>query len=170
MQSGFRPESVRFGVGANSHCYGVNMSSDNIWHSVNDPQTEASVLESLVGEAEKHLPLLRRLAEHPRLPAAALQALSEHDDCEVRAAVAAKESASLELLSKLIRDSSADVRYCLAESYTLPTNLLAILLEDENPYVSHRARTTLRRQEVHVVATIPVNRNDSGIDSACGSA
>ncbi len=146
------------------------MSSDNIWHSVNDPETEASVLESLVGAAEKHLPLLRRLAEHPRLPAAALQALSEHDDSEVRAAVALNESASPELLSKLIRDTSPDVRFCLAESYTLPTDLLAILLEDENPYVSHRARTTLRRQEVHVVATLPANRNEGSFDKAYGSA
>lgn len=146
------------------------MSSDNIWHSANYPETEASVLESLVGEAEKHLPLLRRLAEHPRLPAAALQALSEHDDSEVRVAVALNESASLELLGKLIRDCSPDVRYCLAESYTLPTDLLAILLEDDNPYVSHRARTTLRRQEVHVVATLPANRNDGASAKACGSA
>lgn len=144
------------------------MSSDNIWHSVNDPETEASVLESLVGEAEKHLPLLRRLAEHPRLPAAALQVLSEHDDSEVRVAVALNESASLELLSKLIRDSSPDVRYCLAENYSLPTDLLAILLEDENPYVSHRARTTLRRQDVHVVATLPANRNGGSSDEAYG--
>jgi hypothetical protein len=45
----------------------------------------------------------------------------------------------------LAQDEHADVRYAIAESYKLDPVVLAVLLEDSNPYVADRARCTLLR-------------------------
>lgn len=130
-------------------------NENNNWCAVNDPETTSGQLEEIAGEATNNLPLLRRLAEHPNLSPTALYALSEHEDPQVRAALAENPSSPRSLLEKLCRDSHADVRYFLAESYTLDLDLISSLLEDENPYVVHRAKSTLRKREVHLVATLP---------------
>jgi hypothetical protein len=133
-----------------------NRNNENShWCKVNDPETTSGQLEEIAGEATNNLPLLRRLAEHANLSPAALYALSEHEDHQVRAALADNPSSPRSLLEKLCRDTHADVRYFLAESYTLDLDLISSLLEDENPYVAQRARNTLRRREVHLVATLP---------------
>jgi len=80
-----------------------------------------------------------------------LLALSQHEDPEIRAAVVHNRKTTSDLHWQLARDVSADVRYAVAESYLVNTEVLSSLLEDANPYISHRARATLKKRNVHLV-------------------
>ncbi|MFA7341043.1 MAG: hypothetical protein WC028_29940 [Candidatus Obscuribacterales bacterium] len=50
-----------------------------------------------------------------------------------------------ETLWALANDLSCDVRFALAENHNIDSDILAILAEDENPYVAWRARKTIKR-------------------------
>jgi hypothetical protein len=62
----------------------------------------------------------------------------------------------------LYRDENPDVRYALAESYAVDTEILSALLEDENPFVAGRARQTLRRLNIQlcVAAELPLGEQE----------
>ena len=52
-------------------------------------------------------------------------------------------------LLKLARDKSDDIRYQLAENHNVPTQVLLVLVSDENPFVRARAERTLERLRAH---------------------
>jgi hypothetical protein len=52
---------------------------------------------------------------------------------------------SIKTIWKLARDPHPDVRFRVADSYTVPIAVLRVLTEDENPFVVHRAQLTLFR-------------------------
>ncbi|MDQ5933263.1 MAG: hypothetical protein QG574_561 [Cyanobacteriota bacterium erpe_2018_sw_21hr_WHONDRS-SW48-000092_B_bin.40] len=116
------------------------------WMAVNDPDTPTQDLEIIVSTGCRGL--VRRAAEHPRVSVELLTVLSAHDDPEIRAAVVDNHQTSIDLHWKLAQDSCDDVRYAVAESYIVNMEVLSSLLEDSNPYISHRARATLKKRNV----------------------
>jgi hypothetical protein len=121
------------------------------WLLVNNPNTPSQVLESII--ASEHSALIRRAAEHPRLSLAVMEKLAQHEDSTIREAVAENMNLPEPIIYALAQDSCPDVRYKLAESYTIAPEVLTFLLEDENPFVAARARTTLRRRNIHLCVT-----------------
>lgn len=92
-----------------------------------------------------------RVAENCSTDCNTLDILSQHESSNVRSAVAQNASANMVTMDTLSVDSDCDVRYAMAENPWTSTKLLAVLAEDENPYVQNRARKTqdrLKAQEV----------------------
>lgn len=116
--------------------------------AVNDPDTPTQDLEIIVSTGCRGL--VRRAAEHPRVSVELLTVLSAHVDPEIRAAVVDNHQTSTDLHWKLAQDSCDDVRYAVAESYMVNTEVLSSLLEDSNPYICDRARTTLKKRNVQI--------------------
>lgn len=116
------------------------------WMAVNDPDTPTDDLEIIVSTGCRGL--VRRAAEHPRVSPELLAVLSVHTDPEIRAAVVDNHQTTTDLHWKLAQDLCDDVRYAVAESYTVNMDVLSSLLEDANPYISHRARATLQKRNV----------------------
>lgn len=108
-----------------------------------NPNTPPPVLEHLTRNAP--VPLLERIAENPRTHSTTLARLSMHDEPAVRAAVAENLNTSIKTIWKLARDPHCDVRFRVAESYSVPLAVLKVLSEDANPFVAHRAQTTIYR-------------------------
>lgn len=90
-----------------------------------------------------HLAL--RLIDHPKTPAEVLRELAKHSDAEVRAQVVDHQNTPFESIMQLIHDQDLNVRMSLAESYTVGYAVLEMLVDDENPYVSARAKLTSQR-------------------------
>jgi hypothetical protein len=74
-----------------------------------------------------------------------LELLANHNSPSVRAAVADNVNANQSTLLKLAYDSDVDLRYQLAENHNISREVLAVLLEDENPWVRVRAEMTHKR-------------------------
>ncbi len=137
----------------------IQQQREKHWKAVNDPDTTIQDLEIIISAG--CLGLVRRAAEHPQVTLDVIIALSQHEDPEVRAAVVDHHQTSADLHWRLATDDSADVRYAIAESYLVDMDVISSLLEDANPYVSHRARTTLKKRNIHllVAAEIPELEN-----------
>jgi hypothetical protein len=103
------------------------------------------VYELLVWADPECLSLLKRLAEHPATPICILNQLACCTHGEVRASVADNINTPLSTMCLLARDQDEDVRYAMAENHNLSSSILYELAEDNNPFVKHRAETTLRR-------------------------
>ncbi|MBZ0188199.1 MAG: hypothetical protein K8F91_18260 [Candidatus Obscuribacterales bacterium] len=86
-----------------------------------------------------------RVAEHPRVPVLLLLQLACDQDAEVRIAVSEHAKLPQAALFELIVDDCADVRYAIAENHNLSVAVLSELADDENPFVSQRARRSLNR-------------------------
>lgn len=135
------------------------------WMAVNDPDTSAKDLEIIVSTGCRGL--VRRAAEHPRVSVEILTLLSAHADPEIRAAVVDNHQTSTDMHWKLAQDSCDDVRYAVAESYIVNTEVLSSLLEDSNPYICHRARATLKKRNVQFCRStdfaegVPASESDS---------
>ncbi len=108
------------------------------------PETPSIVLEAILPGATD--PVLARIAEHPNCSRRVLEKLAEHRCSDVRMAVCDNANAPLSAHWSLARDSASDVRYRLAEAFHVVDAVLEQLIEDENPYVSCRAQTTLSRK------------------------
>ncbi len=93
-------------------------------------------------------------ASDPSAPSDILSMLAGNCDVDVRMAVADNRSALLETLMILAQDESADLRYQLAENHNIDKRVLNLLSEDSNPYVAHRAHSTLKRLEDDAVITV----------------
>lgn len=135
------------------------------WLLANNPNTPPQVLDSII--ASNHLGLIRRVAEHPRLSLPSLEALCSHTDAQVREAVSENPNLPPSLMWTLAQDASEDVRFRLAESYTVDQEVLSYLMEDENPYVAQRARQTMRRRNMHLYAAVEfpaIQHDDAVID------
>jgi len=106
-----------------------------------------------------------RLIDHPNTPPDVLMELANHVNAEVRAQVADNPNTPQEAILLLAKDESADVRISLAECYHLGAFVLEMLADDENPYVSDRAQTTLQRLAASEnPASISVIRNMFGLE------
>lgn len=88
---------------------------------------------------------LVRLAEDSKTAPYILAKLAEHDNHEVRMAVADNDRAPYSAHRSLAQDPHDDVRYRVAENYHIRPDLLRMLMDDENPYVAVRAESTLAR-------------------------
>jgi hypothetical protein len=88
---------------------------------------------------------LTRIAENSSMPASMLDELARHNDPAVREAVADNINTPIDTLWMLAADPSVDVRYAIAENHNVPLAILSYLTDDDNPYVSCRARATLDR-------------------------
>ena len=86
----------------------------------------------------------RRVAENRICPVEVLVALSSDHHEDVRIAVGEHPAVPVVVLQHLAEDESDDVRYALAENANVSVEILQVLVEDNNPYVSHRARQTLK--------------------------
>jgi hypothetical protein len=113
------------------------------WLLAINPNTPTPVLEHLANDSSPTM--LERIAENPRSSRATLTRLAAHGNPQVRAAVAENANLSPKTAWRLAKDASADVRMRLAESYFAPLEVLRALCGDENPYVQHRAQTTIGR-------------------------
>ncbi len=85
------------------------------------------------------------IANHPTTSAIVLHRLSQHNDVEVRMAVADNKNTHIITTAQLAQDNSPDLRYALAENHQIDSSILNILATDENPYVADRAQKTLLR-------------------------
>ncbi len=117
--------------------------SHSRWALAVNPETPPDVLEQLA--ICGCLALLERIAEHPQASRPLLIALATHDHPIIRSAVAENCNTPDDIVAILAQDECADVRYSIAENARMPVPILELLAEDENPYVAHRARTTLCR-------------------------
>lgn len=108
-----------------------------------NPHSPIELLEFLGRHAPDSVQEL--VAENPSTPADTLRILSLSDSPAVRAAVAENGNTPRSTLWALVYDQSIDVRYRLAENPHIPPRMLGTLAEDENPYVSHRAQRTIKR-------------------------
>ena len=110
-----------------------------------NPQTPPMVLDHLVNCGVPFV--LVRIAENPRSGAETLRKLAGNESVSVRAAVAENYDAPADVHRQLAQDECVDVRFAVAENANLPPDILEILIRDDNPYVAHRAQTTLTRLE-----------------------
>jgi hypothetical protein len=110
-----------------------------------NPQTPPMVLDHLVNCGVPFV--LVRIAENPRSSAETLRKLAGNESVSVRTAVAENYDAPVDVHKKLAQDECVDVRFAVAENANLPPDILEVLIRDENPYVAHRAQTTLTRLE-----------------------
>lgn len=108
-----------------------------------NPNTPPAVLNYLARQGDAKL--LERIAENPRTPGETLERLAQSAIPSVRIAVAENAKTPSAILATLAVDFDADVRYTLAENAQLPLEVLSQLSDDSNPYVSHRASSTLHK-------------------------
>src|ERR1700733_1698798 len=85
------------------------------------------------------------IANHPATSPIELHRLSQHNDVEVRMAVADNKNTHVITAMQLAWDDHPDLRYALAENHQIDSGVLDILAKDENPYVADRAQKTLTR-------------------------
>lgn len=137
-------------------------------NQVASTETDSDILAEMAQQLVDRPALLSLLAVNPHLSDALLEAFSKHPESSVRLMLTCNSAVSSGLkpviLQVLLTDLNPDVRYSLAENYDLPRESLAMLLDDENPYVCNRARKTLQRldvQFVHSVSSVDFGgRND----------
>ena len=110
-----------------------------------NPDTPVEQLLLLAQDELDHV--RRRVGENHMAPCAVLIALACDWHPDVRIAVSENPSCPADVLERLAGDEHVDVRFALAENPNLPPAIIAVLVDDENPYVSHRARRTLRSLE-----------------------
>lgn len=110
-----------------------------------NPQTPPMVLDHLVNCGIPFV--LVRIAENPRSAAQTLRKLAGNESVSVRTALAENYDAPADVHRSLAHDECVDVRFAVAENANLPPDILEILARDDNPYIAHRAQTTLTRRE-----------------------
>lgn len=117
-----------------------------------NPKTAARTLRRLasVGDAKVRC----RLAENVNTPADVLQMLCVDSHPDVRAALVFNSAVNSDILRELCLDADVNVRLSMAERLELPEPVLALLLEDENPYVRDCAERTheIRTLEARLTA------------------
>lgn len=127
-------------------------------NQVASTETDSDILAELAEQLFDRPALLSLLAVSPHLPDSLLEAFSKHPEPAVRLMLTCNTAVSSGLkpaiLQVLLADTNPDIRYSLAENYNLPRETLAMLLDDENPYVCNRARKTLQRLEVQFVHSV----------------
>lgn len=90
---------------------------------------------------------LLRVSEHENTSPSILELLVKHSDPDIRCAVAVHPNTPFSSLKEMASDPDPTVRYQLAECIHIDPQILAVLCEDENPYVACRAYKTLVRLE-----------------------
>jgi len=108
--------------------------------------SRGSLIVELTNQIDQQV--LQRLAECPYANERILATLAFNPSTEVRQAVADNARSSCETLMLLAHDEDVDVRYQLAENHNIPEGVLIELTDDENPYISCRAESTLVRKRM----------------------
>ncbi|MBS1956110.1 MAG: response regulator [Cyanobacteria bacterium SZAS-4] len=106
-----------------------------------NPHTSPMVLTKLADDSAVRV--RARVAENPETPAEVLLRLAGDDNADVRLAVTENEKAPHLVLERLAKDASEDVRLGIASNPKIPSEILALLLDDENMFVSSKAKETL---------------------------
>lgn len=88
---------------------------------------------------------LREISKNVVTPAYVLRRLATSCDPELRMAVADHLNTPEDVLLLLADDHNSDVRYAIAENHNISRYVLNKMRDDCNPYVAHRAETTLAR-------------------------
>jgi hypothetical protein len=107
------------------------------------PHARSASLARLSKSASEQVQI--RVAENANTPPAVLCDLALSASADVRAAVADNENTPPRAIFLLAVDNDADVRYSIAENHNAPLAVLQLLLQDENPYIACRARSTMKR-------------------------
>ncbi len=107
------------------------------------PQARPAALSRLAKSKEEQV--LVRVAENTNTPQDVLCDMALSELADVRAAVADNPNTPPRALFLLAMDVDLDVRYSIAENHNAPPAVLQLLTQDENPYVSCRAASTLQR-------------------------
>jgi len=105
-------------------------------------QLIALVLLEKMATATSHK-TLEFMAANKATPEKMLRHLSSHNSCDVRQAVAENSATPLAVLLDMAHQPDADLRFSMAENPNLPDQVLELLCEDDNPYVSCKARESL---------------------------
>lgn len=108
-----------------------------------DPNASPLLLNRLARCYEPEV--LERIAENPQTDPHTLACLGTVSQAEVRMAVVENGNTPLATLVALAFDESVDVRFRLAENHNVSQQILELLTDDDNPYVSWRAQSTLER-------------------------
>lgn len=96
-------------------------------------------------QSPEEIEFLVLVAQKPTTPGRRLAQLAEHDNAQVRAAVAENANCPLEALWTLAKDLVAEVKVKLADNYNCPVEIIESLQEDADQYVVWRARTVLAK-------------------------
>ncbi|MCC7529229.1 MAG: hypothetical protein IT342_11970, partial [Candidatus Melainabacteria bacterium] len=105
-----------------------------------NPKTKEQTLRRLASVDDAKVRC--RLAENVSTPYDVLKMLCGDSHPDVRAALAFNSAATSDILRELCLDADVNVRMSMAERLELPEPVLALLLEDENPYVRDCAERT----------------------------
>lgn len=106
-----------------------------------NPHTSPMVLAKLA--TDSHARVRTRVAENPETPEDVLLRLATDEDADVRLGVSENPKASHLVLERLAKDPSEDVRLGLASNHRIPSEILALLIDDDNMFVSSSAKKTL---------------------------
>lgn len=106
--------------------------------------SETTIEELAQLAVSEHHKIRMRVAENLRTSPEILEYLANDKHTDVRLAVATNRTAPPEVILKLAHDDDATVRHGLAEDPDTARVVLWILSNDENPYVSCRARKTMQ--------------------------
>ncbi len=157
------PNQVKSTLATNQCC--SNRAHDNNVLIASSDGSSADMLDELLPVACNLV--LERVAEHPNASVGSLLRLARHEHAKIRAAVADNCNTPETLVMELAADVSADVRYAIAENSMMPIAVLEVLVSDENPYVVHRAKSTMER--LGKSDFTPLLLPDRGDDSSSGS-
>lgn len=94
---------------------------------------------------ETLLAFLTLIAHKASTPQRRLYELARHANPEIRAAVAANDNASLEIMWLLSRDRDKEVREKLLENCNCPIEILEALQDDNDQFIAWSARAILTR-------------------------
>ncbi len=108
-----------------------------------NPATCPSVLQKFAEDVRYKIRC--RVAENSSAPLETLKQLLKDPHPAVRVALAENRCAPDWLLAELVEDDDLDVLYDLADNPHMPEFALSTLAEHESPYVSERAKITLRK-------------------------
>jgi len=111
----------------------------------------------------------KTIAEHADTSSYVLGVLASHADVDVRELVADHLSTLPETIKLLAKDTSVDLRYAIAENHNIDEDVLMMLTEDDNPFVAHRARKTLKRLQNNLLRSfrpVLLDENSSGNSKA----
>lgn len=131
-----------------------------------NPKTAARTLRRLASVDDAKVRC--RLAENVNTPADVLQMLCVDSHPDVRAALVFNSAVTSDILRELCLDADVNVRLSMAERLELPEPVLALLLEDENPYVKDCAERTHEIRTLEACLTTESFVSERGEDARLG--
>ena len=106
---------------------------------------KASKTQNLVKLDPRSTIVRQKLAEGQTTSAATLLELCLDKNPEIRLSAAEHPNVPYFALKEMVKDPSPDVRFGLAGNHNIPISILETLIDDDNPYISDRAKRSLKR-------------------------